>query len=56
MVSIAKSEAAASPVTPVLDAYNNSPHSATKIAPNKVDKENEIQALMNISKSAKKKK
>jgi hypothetical protein len=41
-------------VSPVLDAYNNSPHSTTKIAPNKVNKENEIQVLMNISKRAKK--
>ncbi len=42
-------------ITPVLDAYNNSPHSTTKIAPNKVNKDNEIQVLMNINKSAKKK-
>ena len=42
-------------MTPVLDAYNNSPHSTTKIAPNKVNKDNEIQVLMNISKRAKKK-
>jgi hypothetical protein len=42
-------------LSPVLDAYNNSPHSTTKIAPNKVNKENEIQVLMNISKRAKKK-
>jgi hypothetical protein len=41
-------------VSPVLDAYNNSPHSTTKIAPNKVNKDNEIQVLMNISKRAKK--
>ncbi len=41
-------------INPVLDAYNNSPHSTTKIAPNKVNKENEIQVLMNISKRAKK--
>jgi len=41
-------------VSPVLDAYNNSPHSTTKIAPNKVNKENEIQVLMNITKRAKK--
>ncbi len=27
-------------MSPVLDAYNNSPHSATKIAPNKVNKDN----------------
>ena len=39
---------------PVLDAYNNNPHSITKIAPNKVNKENEIQVLMNINKRAKK--
>ena len=38
----------------VLDAYNNSPHSATKIAPNKVNKDNEIQVLVNIGKRAKK--
>jgi hypothetical protein len=41
-------------VSPVLDAYNNSPHSTTKIAPNKINKENEIQVLMNINKRAKK--
>ena len=41
-------------VSPVLDAYNNSPHSTTKIAPNKVNKENEMQVLMNINKRAKK--
>jgi hypothetical protein len=41
-------------VSPVLDAYNNSPHSTSKIAPNKVNKYNEIQVLMNISKRAKK--
>jgi transposase InsO family protein len=41
-------------VSPVLDAYNNSPHSTTKIAPNKSNKENEIQVLMNITKKAKK--
>ena len=40
---------------PVLDAYNNSPHSITKIAPNKVNKDNEMQVLMNISKKAHKK-
>ena len=38
---------------PVLDAYNNNPHSITKIAPNKVNKENEIQVKMNINKRAK---
>ena len=42
-------------MTPVLDAYNNNPHSITKIAPIKVDKDNEIQVLMNINKRAKKK-
>jgi hypothetical protein len=30
------------------------PHSATKIAPNKANKDNEVQVLMNISKRAKK--
>jgi hypothetical protein len=39
-------------ISPVLDVYNNSPHSTTKIATNKVNKENEIQVLMNISKRA----
>jgi hypothetical protein len=38
----------------VLYAYNNSPHSTTKIAPNKVNKDNKIQVLMNITKRAKK--
>ncbi len=42
-------------VSPVFDAYNNSPHSTTKIAPNKGNKENEIQVLMNIVKEQKKK-
>ena len=42
-------------MTPVLDAYNNNSHSITEIAPNKVNKDNEIQVLMNISKRAKKK-
>jgi hypothetical protein len=37
-------------VSPVLDAYNCSPHSTIKIAPNKVNKNNEIQVLMNIKK------
>ena len=41
-------------MSPVLDAYNNSPHSTTKIAPNKVNKDNEIQVTMNIDKRAKK--
>jgi hypothetical protein len=40
-------------MNPVLDACNDSPHSATKIAPSKVNKDNEIQVLMNISKRAK---
>ncbi len=39
---------------PALDAYNNSSHSTTKIAPNKVNKDNENQVLMNIGKKAKK--
>jgi hypothetical protein len=42
-------------MTPVLDAYNNSPHSITKIALNTVNKYNEIQVLMNISKREEKK-
>ena len=42
-------------IGPVLDAYNNSPHSITKIAPNKVNKDNQIQVLMNINNRAKKK-
>ncbi len=42
-------------VSPVLDAYNNSPHSTTKIAPNKVIEDNEMQVSMNINKSEKKK-
>ncbi len=37
-------------ISHVLDVYNNSPHSVTKIAPNKVNKDHEIQVLMNISK------
>jgi transposase InsO family protein len=41
-------------VGPVLDAHNNCPHSATKIAPNEVNKDNEIQALMNVNKEQKK--
>ncbi len=41
-------------ITPVLDAFNNSPHSISKISPNKVNKDNEIQVLMNISERAKK--
>ncbi len=41
-------------VSPVLDAYHNRSHSTTKIAPNKVIKDNEIQVLMNINKRGKK--
>ncbi len=41
-------------ISPVLYAYNNSPHSSTKIAPNKFSKDNDIQVLMNISKEPKK--
>jgi hypothetical protein len=41
-------------ISTVLDAYNNSPHSTTKIAPNEVNKENEIQVLMIIIKEQKK--
>ena len=37
-------------MSPVLDADDNSPHSTTKIAPYKVNKENEMQVLMNIRK------
>ena len=40
-------------IGPVLDAYNNTPHSTTKEAPNKVNKENEIQVLSNIQKAKK---
>ncbi len=38
----------------VLDAYNNNPHAISKIATNKVNKDNEIQVLMNIKKEQKK--
>ncbi len=38
---------------PVLDAYNNSTHSETKIAPKKINKDYEVQVLMNINKRAK---
>ncbi len=38
---------------PVLDAYDNNPHSITQIAPNKINKDNEIQVKMNIHKRAK---
>ncbi len=39
---------------PVLDAYNNSPHSMTKIAPYKVNKDNQNQVLIKINDRAKK--
>jgi hypothetical protein len=39
---------------PVLDAFDSSPHSIAKIAPNKANIENEIQVLMNIDKGTKK--
>ncbi len=42
-------------VSPVLDAYN-SPHSTTKIAPNIVNKDKEIQVLMNRKKEEEKSK
>ncbi len=42
-------------MSPVLDAYNNSPHIATKISPNKVNEKNKYQVFINISKRAKKK-
>ncbi len=42
-------------MSPVLDAYNNSPNSTANIAPNKVNEDNEIQVLMNINKRAKRK-
>ncbi len=32
-------------VSPVLDAYNNSPHSTTKIAPYKVNKYNDFKSI-----------
>ncbi len=40
-------------MTPILDAYNDSPHSITKIAPNKVNKDSEFQVSMNINKEKK---
>jgi hypothetical protein len=39
---------------PVLDSYNNTKHSSTGIEPNKVNKDNQLQVQMNISKRAKK--
>ncbi len=36
-------------MTPVLDAYNNSPRSMTIIAPNKVNTDNEVQVIININ-------
>ncbi len=41
-------------MTPVLDAYNNTSHSISKIAPHKVNKDNDIPVLMNTSKEQKK--
>ena len=38
----------------VMPCISNTPHSTTKIASNKVNKENEIQVLMNMNKRAKK--
>ncbi len=38
---------------PVLVGYNNTPHSSTKIAPNQVNKDNEIQVTVNLHKLAK---
>jgi hypothetical protein len=38
----------------VLDAYNDRPHSTKQIAPNKFNKDNEIQVLLNIDKRAQK--
>ncbi len=34
-------------MSPVLDAYNSTPHTATKIAPDNVSKDNEVQESMN---------
>ena len=39
---------------PVLDSYNNTKHSSTGFEPNKVNKDNQLQVQMNISKRAKK--
>jgi hypothetical protein len=40
-------------MSPVLDTYDNSPHTSTKIAPNNASIENEIQVFMNNSKRVK---
>ncbi len=37
----------------ILESYNNTPHSTTKIAPNKINPNNTLQARMNIMKRAK---
>ena len=39
----------------LLNAYNDTPHSSTKIAPNDINKSNEIEARMNIIKRSRKK-
>ena len=41
-------------MTPVLDACNNSPHTATKIATNKANENIKYQVLINIIKEQKK--
>jgi hypothetical protein len=40
-------------MTPELEAYNYTPHSTAKIAPNKVDEDYKFDVLKNISKRAK---
>ena len=37
----------------LVDAYNNTPHTSTGIAPNKINQNNELQARMNMMKRAK---
>jgi len=37
----------------LVDAYNNTPHSSTKIAPNKINQTNQLQARMNMLNRAK---
>ncbi len=37
-----------------LDSYNNSPHTATKIAPNKANEDNKFQVLRNKQEKKKK--
>lgn len=39
----------------LLDAYNNSPHTSTKIAPNKINNNNIVEARLNMLSKAKKK-